>query len=171
MNNSEDPALYLSAREAATELAVSPATLYAYVSRGLIRSEPGESPRSKRYRADDVRALKNRRVPTGETRRFKSFDNELPVLDSAISTITDEGSIYRGVNSAPLSEKATLEQAATLLWDARDSDPFVRTNLPIVSEAMQAVIDATHASSPVARAIAVLALAGDADPRAFSRAI
>ena len=32
--------LYLSAREAAAELAVSPATLYAYVSRGLIRSEP-----------------------------------------------------------------------------------------------------------------------------------
>jgi citrate synthase len=30
--------LYLSAREAAAELAVSPATLYAYVSRGLIRS-------------------------------------------------------------------------------------------------------------------------------------
>jgi citrate synthase len=31
-------ALYLSAREAAAELAISPATLYAYVSRGLIRS-------------------------------------------------------------------------------------------------------------------------------------
>jgi citrate synthase len=33
-------ALYLSAREASAELAISPATLYAYVSRGLIRSEP-----------------------------------------------------------------------------------------------------------------------------------
>ena len=32
-------ALYLSAREASAELAISPATLYAYVSRGLIRSE------------------------------------------------------------------------------------------------------------------------------------
>ena len=31
-------ALYLSAREASAELAISPATLYAYVSRGLIRS-------------------------------------------------------------------------------------------------------------------------------------
>jgi predicted site-specific integrase-resolvase len=29
--------LYLSAREASAELAISPATLYAYVSRGLIR--------------------------------------------------------------------------------------------------------------------------------------
>jgi len=31
-------ALYLSAREASAELAISPATLYAYVSRGLIRA-------------------------------------------------------------------------------------------------------------------------------------
>ena len=38
MKNSTE--LYLSAREAAAELAISPATLYAYVSRGLIRSEP-----------------------------------------------------------------------------------------------------------------------------------
>ena len=38
MNNSEEP-LYLNASEAAAELAVSPATLYAYVSRGLVRSE------------------------------------------------------------------------------------------------------------------------------------
>ena len=30
----------LTASEAAAELGVSPATLYAYVSRGMIRSEP-----------------------------------------------------------------------------------------------------------------------------------
>jgi citrate synthase len=116
-----------------------------------------------------VRALKNRRVPAGETRRFKSFDNELPILDSAISTITEEGSIYRGVNSAPLSEKATLEQAATLLWDAKSSDPFAKSNLPLISPAMRAVLDATGNALPVARAVSVLALAAEADPRAFSR--
>ncbi len=169
MNNSDD-ALYLSAGEAAAELSVTPATLYAYVSRGLIRSEPGESARSRRYRADDVRTLKNRRAPPAETRRFKSFDNELPILDSAISTITEEGSIYRGVNSAPLSEKATLEQAATLLWDAKGNDPFAKSNLPIISPAMRAVLNATGGNLPVARAISVLALAAEADPRAFSRA-
>ncbi|MGC2084827.1 MAG: helix-turn-helix domain-containing protein, partial [Bradyrhizobium sp.] len=55
--------LYLSAREAAAELAISPATLYAYVSRGLIHSEPSVDSRSRRYRAEDVRALKERRAP------------------------------------------------------------------------------------------------------------
>src|SRR6266487_3153297 len=45
--------LYLSAREASAELAISQATLYAYVSRGLIRSEPSQDSRSHRYRAED----------------------------------------------------------------------------------------------------------------------
>ena len=48
--------LFLSAREAASELSISAATLYAYVSRGLIRSEAEANSRRKRYRADDVRA-------------------------------------------------------------------------------------------------------------------
>ena len=64
MKNSDG--LYLSAREAAAELAISPATLYAYVSRGLIRSEPTPDSRKNRYRAEDVRALKERRVPSPE---------------------------------------------------------------------------------------------------------
>ena len=53
--------LYLSAREAAAELGISLPTLYAYVSRDLIRSEPVPDSRAKRYRAEDVRALKRRR--------------------------------------------------------------------------------------------------------------
>ena len=76
--------LYLSAREASAELAISPATLYAYVSRGLIRSEPSPDSRSHRYRAEDIRDLKERRVPSPEPRGFKSFDPDLPVLDSAL---------------------------------------------------------------------------------------
>ena len=73
--------LYLSAREASAELAISQATLYAYVSRGLIRSEPGESPRSRRYRAEDVRGLKNRRAPLVEVFRLctrgKSYNRDI----------------------------------------------------------------------------------------------
>lgn len=158
--------LYLSAREAAGELAVSPATLYAYVSRGLIRSEPSQDARAKRYRADDVRALLARRTPAGPA---QSGEADAPVLDSAISTITSAGSIYRGVHAVALSENATLEQAATLLWDINDADPFAATNLPVVSETMRAVAAATVAEPPIPRAIAMLALAGGSDPRAFNR--
>lgn len=164
MKKLSDP-LYLTAREAAGELGVSPATLYAYVSRGLIRSEPMGDSRAKRYRADDVRGLKNRRAPPGT----KGTEAELPVLDSSICTITDEGPIYRGVHAVALAQSGTLEQTATLLWDANGADPFAADDLPVVSEAMRMVLAAAKHEAPIPRAISVLALASDADPRAFNR--
>ena len=163
-------ALYLSAREASAELAISPATLYAYVSRGLIRSEPSSDSRSHRYRAEDVRGLKERRTPSPEPRGLKSFDADLPVMDSAISTITEDGPIYRGVNCIELAEADTLEHAATLLWDVTGADPFSSDNCPHVSDEMRGVAEAARDAAPIDRTIAVLALAASADPRAFTRA-
>jgi citrate synthase len=164
-----DP-LYLSAREAAAELAISPATLYAYVSRGLIRSEPSPDSRSHRYRAEDVRGLKERRAPSPEPKGLRSFDADLPVMDSAVSTITELGPIYRGVNCVELAEKDTLEHAATLLWDVDDVDPFAADNGPQVSDEMRTIAEAARRAAPIDRAIAVLALAAAADPGAFTRA-
>lgn len=167
MKSSDEP-LYLNAGEASAELQISPATLYAYVSRGLIRSEPGEGPRNRRYRAEDVRALKKRRGPAAE-RSVISGDNDMPILDSAITEIGREGPIYRGTSAIALAERASLEHVATLLWDASSSDPFAASNLPFVSDAMNAILSAARAAKPVDRTIAVLALAGDADPHAFNR--
>lgn len=166
MNKSDEP-LYLSAGEAAAELSISPATLYAYVSRGLIRSEPtAEGARGRRYRAEDVRSLKNRRAPLVEGQGLKSAD--LPVMDSSISTITEDGPVYRGVLATSLSETATFEQAATLLWDVKTSDPFAKGNLPHVSPAMANIVAAADHAAPIDRAIAVLALATESDPAAFN---
>lgn len=163
-------ALYLTAREASAELAISPASLYAYVSRGLIRSEPSPDSRSHRYRAEDIRGLKERRVPSVEPRGFRSFDPDLPILDSAISTITEAGAIYRGVNCVDLAEKDSLEHTATLLWDVTGIDPFAADNCPHVSDAMRAIAEAASRAAPIDRAIAILALATSADPGAFTRA-
>ncbi len=163
-------ALYLSAREASAELAISQATLYAYVSRGLIRSEPSADSRSHRYRAEDVRGLKERRAPSPEPRGLRNFDADLPVLDTAIATITEDGPIYRGVNCIELAEKDTLEHAATLLWDVAGADPFSKDNCPILSGEMRATADAARHAAPIDRTIGVLALAASADPRAFTRA-
>src|SRR5205085_6679209 len=150
--------LYLSAGEASAELAISQATLYAYVSRGLIRSEPSQDSRSHRYRAEDVRTLKERRTPAPEPRGMRSFDADLPVMDSAVATITEDGPVYRGVNCIDLAETDTLEHAATLLWDVTDADPFSADNCPLVSDTMRAVADAARQAPPIDRSIAVLAL-------------
>src|SRR5256886_11130718 len=162
--------LYLSAREASAELAISQATLYAYVSRGLIRSEPSQDSRSHRYRAEAVRTLKERRTPAPEPRGMRSFDADLPVMDSAVATITEDGPIYRGVNCVDLAQTDTLEHAATLLWDVTGVDPFAPDNCPQVSDEMRAIAAAARRAAPIDRAIAVLALAASDDPRAFTRA-
>jgi len=168
MNNSEEP-LYLSAGEAAAELSISHATLYAYVSRGLVRSEPSsDGARARRYRADDVRSLKNRRAPMVEGQGLKAAG--LPVLDSAVSTITEDGPIYRGVKATKLAESASFEQVATLLWDSQTSDPFAKANMPVISPAMRAILDITKNAPPLDRAIAVLSQAAEADPRAYNSA-
>src|SRR3989440_9205439 len=101
-------ALYLSAREASAELAISAATLYAYVSRGLIRSEPSSDSRRHRYRPEDVRRLKERRTPSPEPRGLRSFDGALPVMDSSIATITEDAPIYRAVHCIDLAGRGTL---------------------------------------------------------------
>jgi citrate synthase len=169
MKNSDEP-LYLNADEAAAELSISPATLYAYVSRGLIRSEPtNEGARGRRYRAEDVRGLKNRRAPLVEGQGLKSAD--LPVMDSSVSTITEDGPVYRGVRATMLAETATFEQAATLLWDAKTSDPFAKGNLPHLSPAMLEIISAAKHAAPIDRAVAVLSLATEADPTAFNSTV
>ncbi len=164
MKNPREP-LYLTARQAAGELSVSPATLYAYVSRGLIRSEPVEASRERRYRAEDVRALKGRRSESSA----RGADVEQPVIETAVSTITEAGPVYRGVDAIGLAAEATLEQAATLLWDVSGIDPFGADNLPVMSETMGAILSASAASPPLPRAVAVLALAAEADPQAYNR--
>jgi citrate synthase len=110
---------YLTAEEAAGKLGVSLKTLYAYVSRGLIRSEAvGGKRRKRRYRAEDVRRLKERkewrRNPERATEGALSWGD--PVMESAITLIADGRLYYRGRDAVALSEDHSLEQVAELIW-------------------------------------------------------
>jgi citrate synthase len=97
---------YLSADEAAAYLGVSRPTLYAYVSRGLVASEPTEG-RARRYPRRALDAFRARR----EAPRDPSLATE-----SAISLIDGERLWYRGRDACELSRTATLEEVAALLW-------------------------------------------------------
>jgi citrate synthase len=164
----DSDSLYLTAREAAAELSVSSATLYAYVSRGLIRSEPTSDSRSKRYRADDVRTLKNKRAPYGASR---AAETDGSIMDSAISTITAQGPLYRGVLATSLSAQATLEETATLLWNIADSNPFSVRNMPVMTQPLATVATALASHTALTRAISMVAIAGEEDPGAFNRSV
>jgi citrate synthase len=120
-----DRPYYLSAAEAAALLGVSRMTLYAYTSRGHLRSEavPGR-PRERRYHREDVERLLERK----ETRRdpAKAAARGLhwggPVLESSITLIHEGRFFYRGHDAVALATRGTLEETATLLWDADDHE-------------------------------------------------
>src|SRR5262245_15461570 len=110
---------YLSASEAADLLGISKATLYAYVSRGLIRSEAlGQQSRARRYLAEDVRKLKDRKEYRQNPAQVAqdALHWGTPLLDSALTLITDETLYYRGHDAAILARTSTIEQVAALFW-------------------------------------------------------
>jgi len=121
------PADLLSARETCRILGISQATLYAYVSRGLLESRPGKDHRSRLYPRQDVERLAQRkRAGRGAARgAAQSLDRGLPVLETRISLIRPDGPYYRGRSAIDLiREGATLEDVARRLWDCGDHDPF-----------------------------------------------
>src|SRR5690348_17200696 len=118
---------YLSARDAAARLGVSVATLYAYVSRGKVDSRPGADGRSREYRTGDIeRLIDLRRAGRGAAQAAAhSLTWGLPVLETQISLIRPGGHYYRGESAIELARHgASLEDAARLLWECGDRDPF-----------------------------------------------
>ena len=112
-------AQHLTSQEAAEELEISPSTLYAYVSRGLIRSEAtdGDS-RSRRYLKEDVHRLKERkdfrRNPTKAVEQALHWGE--PVLESAITLIAQGRLYYRGHDAMELATTRAVEEVAALIW-------------------------------------------------------
>lgn len=172
---SSPESLYLSAKEAAAELGVSLATLYAYVSRDMIRSEPVADSRAKRYRAEDVRGLKDRRnaqgstpPPMGDMRSVMNFGGQ-PVLDSAITMIADGRLHYRGVDATVLARTSNLEQVAALLWGCKDVQPFTHdATLQMSPDLEKLSADVAHLS-PITRCMTLLPVAAMDDPSVYNR--
>jgi citrate synthase len=159
-----DPAARLiGSREACATLGVKPATLYTYVSRGLVRCvRPGRG-RARLYVADDVARLAVRSaarrghgaVAAGALRWGE------PVLESAITSIAGGVLAYRGVRVATLVERgATFEQVANLLWQRPDDEPWPARALPV---------DVPRAA-PVWRMAAAIPALALADPARWGRA-
>lgn len=109
----------LSANEAAQLLGVSVPTLYAYVSRGLLRSLADGTSKRRHYEADEVRLLARRRADAKRAGKVaeRTLDWGVPVLESRITQIANGTLRYRGHDAIALATTATLEEAAALLWE------------------------------------------------------
>jgi citrate synthase len=163
---------YLSAGRAAEELGVSVATLYAYVSRGMVRSEAvGGSKRNRRYRAEDVRRLKERkerrRDPDGVVEGVLSWGT--PVMESGITLIEDGRLYYLGREVGDLASHKSIEEVAALLWTGDETlagELFSVDGRP-ASERIEAVLGSLAGMPPLEVFQVLLPLAAAEDPAAY----
>lgn len=151
------PSEWLSSKEAARRLGISSATLYAYVSRGLLRSEGANGQRERRYSADDIARLKRRRDVgrKAESIAANALDFGTPVLESSLTLIENGRLFYRGWDAVQLAQASPLELVAQLLWQC-DERPFAATNLPSMSTALRQAWQAAASLAPIDRCLLLL---------------
>lgn len=112
----EDPGTMLSSEEAAAYLGIKRETLYAYVSRGLVKGRSAGAGRARHYRREDLEPLRARSTgPAANALRYGE-----PVLETRITRITDRGPEYRGRLATELAREGhSFEAVAELLWTGR----------------------------------------------------
>jgi citrate synthase len=161
---------FLTAQEAAAELEISLATLYAYASRGMLRSEtvPGD-PRARRYPREDVLRLKEKKELRKDPEKAapKALSWGVPVLESAITLVQDGRLYYRGRDAVALARDATVEEVAALIWtgDPAGAGKIFEGELPSLPDWAGAVLSSDL--TPIERCQMALPLAGAADLAAW----
>ena len=101
---------FLTAAEAARRLGVKPATLYAYVSRGVLSRVRAPDGRASLFGAEEVERLARR----GRPRRPVGIADI--TVESAITEITGDSLRFRGLDATSLAISRTFEEVAELLW-------------------------------------------------------
>jgi citrate synthase len=104
----------LTTTEAAARLGVKPATLYAYVSRGILARERSPDGRTSTFDAAEIERL----ARPGRARPGRRPAPEL-VVRSALTAVDGGQPYYRGLAVTELAATRSFEQVAEWLWTAR----------------------------------------------------
>lgn len=160
----------MTAAQASARLGVAAATLYAYVSRGQLRSEPTPGrTKERRYSREDVERLlerkEARRDPAKAAARGIHWGG--PVLESGITLIDGGRFYYRGRDAVTLAERASLEETAALLWAAEDVARERLFDHPCALSARQLARLRETASDPVTLVQTALPIAATRDLAAY----
>ncbi len=101
---------WIGAAEAAERLGIKQASLYAYVSRGLLGRRREAGGRGSLFDAEEIARLarkgRPRRSPAGA---------EL-IIESSLTEITGDRLRFRGHDAIELARQRAFEEVATLLW-------------------------------------------------------
>jgi citrate synthase len=158
--------IWMTAADAASLLGVTRATLYAYVSRGYVRSQSGAgASRERRYARDDVERLRQRTEERRDPQKAaaRALHWGVPVIESSITMIDGHSLYYRGHDVATLARVRSIAEVASLVWTGQfDADLERRSGPP------QLVARAVDSELPfIPRAQALLAVASTRDAMAF----
>jgi citrate synthase len=148
---------WLTTRDAVALLGVKPATLYAYVSRGLISRRQGPDGRS-RFSSEEVERLR------GRGNRVESRSREVTV-ESGITSVADGEIRFRNVDSFELAGTHSFEEAAHWLWSGTIIDkPAWRAepDAVLIGRRAQAALPAT--TLPLDRLRVTVAAVATSDP-------
>src|SRR5690349_8604007 len=96
----------MSTEQVARRLSVKPATVYAYVSRGLLTSARNADGKGSLFDETEVETFAAGR------RRFA----HAPIIHTGLTLIRDGRLYYRGHDAASLARDSSYESVATLLW-------------------------------------------------------
>ena len=163
--NSKDDAL-ISSRDALAMLGVKPQTLYAYVSRGLIRVAPSSATGARMYFRRDVEAVtakgRSTRAATSAAERSLRWGGAA-VMHTAITFIGPGGPVYRGQSALDLARAGrTFEECAELLWNGALPKEVPMWSAPTVPEAFTSYARVICAAAPNNTSRHLLALVANA---------
>ena len=161
----------LTATEAASLLGISVPTLYAYVSRGMLRSSPDAHGKHRLYDAAEVRRLARRKADGKRAGKVaqKVLDWGVPVLESSITLIADGRLLYRGRDAVELARSASLEEVAALLWECSPWRLAEAAPAPLGAAQWSAWLKLWGDSTPLDRALVLLPAAAAQMPRVWAQ--
>lgn len=128
---------WIGTAEAAQRLGIKQASLYSYVSRGVLTRRKPQDGRASLYSAADVEKLARRGRPRGTPGAVEL------VIRTSLTEISGDRLWFRGHDALALAADADLEDVASLLWTGsltrQDAGPWQATD--------EAVAAATAASA------------------------
>ena len=99
---------WIDAATAAERLGIKPATLYAYVSRGVVQRRHSEDGRRSLFSAEEIERLARRGRPRAQPPEL--------VIESAVTSLGVDRPYYRGADALALARTAAFETVAEWLW-------------------------------------------------------
>jgi len=148
----------LTADQVAQRLGVRRATVYAYVSRGLLARKVARDGRTSLFEPDEVDALARRGRPRRDGARSGTVD---VVLTTSITAIEGDRLYLRGVEVADLVGSQPFEAVAELLWSGHlgtdEAWPVPSATARAVGRAVATLPDGAPAGTRLAMALTALA--------------